>query len=409
MFFADASDSLEYKNKVYESDMRTVYLRQNGTSESLPLMRLGQSNALTLQFDQLGTIEEYYHYTFVHCSYDWKPSDLTKMNYLEGEQFGFIPNGKSSRSTFQPYIHYSMNFPNEDMKLTLSGNYLLKVYRDFDETDLIITLRFMVIDEQVNIDTEVKRGTYTSKRYTSQEIDFTINHKNYTIPNPYADSKAVILQNNRWDNAIYNIAPQFSNANLLTYNYEEENLFDGLNEFRNFDIRSLRFMSNNVAKKYISENKRKQVILYPEESKGTIAYLQMKDFNGKFVIDNRDGNNGELEGDYAFIHFSLLKMRPFKGDVYVVGEMNFWNLDSNFKMNYNTKLNAYQLKVPLKQGYYNYHYVVKQGDQIDYMETEGNHFETENDYQVLFYHKNQYLGYYELVGSKYSTTTLLDK
>lgn len=406
---ANANDSLEYKNKVYEKDIRTAYLRQTGTSESLPMFRLGQKNALTLQFDQLGTIQDYYNYTIVHCTYDWKPTDLTKMNYLEGEQFGYLPNGKGSQSTFQPFVHYSFSFPNDEMDLKLSGNYLLKVYRDFNEEDLILTMRFMVIDEQVIIETDVKRGTLPTNRYTSQEIDFTINHKDYTIPNPYSDSKAVIMQNNRWDNAIYNIAPQFSNASLLSYNYEKENVFDGLNEFRNFDIRSLRFMSNNVRKKYISEDNKKHVILYPEELKGTTPYLQFKDFNGKFVIDNKDGNNGELQGDYAFIHFNLLKMRPFQGDVYVVGEMNYWNLDSSYKMNYNSKLHTYQLQTPLKQGYYNYHYVVKEGDKLDYSETEGNNFETENDYQILFYHKNQYLGYYELVGSKYATTTILDK
>jgi hypothetical protein len=267
----------------------------------------------------------------------------------------------------------------------------------------------MVIDEQVTIDTDIKRGTLPANRFTSQEVDFTISHKEYTIPNPYTEAKAIIMQNNRWDNAIYNIAPQFSNASLLSYNYEKENVFSGLNEFRNFDIRSLRFMSNNVRKKYIGEDNRKHVILYPDELKGNTPYLQFKDFNGKFVINNTDGTNGELQGDYAFIHFNLLKMRPFQGDVYVVGEMNNWNFDSSYRMNYNSKLNTYQLTTALKQGYYNYHYVVKNGGKLEYSETEGNHFETENDYQVLFYHKNQYLRYYELVGSKFTTTSLLDK
>lgn len=406
--YLQAQDSLIYANKVYENDIRTVYLRQTGSSESLPILRLGQKNGLELQFDQLGTTEEYYNFTFQHCTYDWKPSNLPKMNYLEGEQFGFVPNGVSSRSTFQPYVHYELNFPNENMDLKLSGNYLLKVYRDFNENDLIITLRFMVIDERVTIDSEVKRGTKTAYRFNSQEIDFTVKHEEYTIPNPYTDTKVVLLQNYRWDNAIYDLKPLFSNANELEYNYEEENIFGGLNEFRAFDIRSLRFLSGNVKKKFISENDRKHVILYPEMTRGNTAYLQVKDFNGKFVIDNKDGTNGETEGDYCQVYFSLLSSKPLSGDVYVVGEMNYWNLDSNYKMTYNQKSATYELKVPLKQGYYNYHYVVNNNGVADYSETEGNHFETENDYQILFYHKNQYLGYYELVGTRFMTTSVLE-
>lgn len=406
--WANAEDSLVFANKVYESDIRTVYIRQTGTSESLALLRLGQKNGLKLQFDQLGTTEDYYNYTFQHCTYDWKPSDLDKMNYLEGEQFGFVPNGTSSRSTFQPYVHYELEFPNEDMDIKLSGNYLLKVYRDFNEKDLVITIRFMVIDEQVTIESEVKRGTKTKYRFTSQEVDFSVKHDEYTIPNPYTDTKAVILQNNRWDNAIYGLKPLFSNASELQYNYEEENVFSGLNEFRSFDTRSLRFLSGNVKKKFISKSNRKHVILYPEMTKETSTYLQFKDFNGKFVIDNTDGNNGETEGDYSYMYFSLLSNKALAGDVYVVGEMNFWNLDTNFRMTYNSRSGTYELKTPLKQGYYNYHYVVNNNGAADYSQTEGHHFETQNDYQILFYHKNQYLGYYELVGTKFLTTAVLD-
>ena len=37
-------------------------------------------------------------------------------------------------------------------------------------------------------------------------------------------------------------------------------------------------------------------------------------------------------------------------------------------------------------------------ERLDYTFTEGNHFETENDYNILLYHRNPFYGYDELIG-----------
>ncbi|MBC7426810.1 MAG: DUF5103 domain-containing protein, partial [Bacteroidia bacterium] len=310
-------------------------------------------------------------------------------------------NYSYSSSTYRTYTHYDFNFPSQELKPKLSGNYILKVYRNYDAKDVIITRRFMVINQTFIVTGLANSATNPEFRFKKQEIDFEVNYASYNIPNPMMDVTAVVLQNQRWDNAIFDLKPRFINQKVLSYNYEQGNLFNGGNEFRYFDIRSLRFLSFNVRRKYIDENNTKNVVLYNDGMKGHQPYLQTIDYNGKRVIDNRDGNNGELEGDYCLVHFTLISDKLDK-DVYIFGELTDWQMQDSFKMEYNEGLQQYEKVVLLKQAMYNYYYVTQSDnplENVDISETEGNFFNTENDYNVLIYHKNQFMKYDELLGS----------
>jgi hypothetical protein len=351
-----------------------------------------------LTFDYLQAQNEFFNYTFIHCDSKWNASDMQKTEYLSGNQMGDINNFVYSSNTYQQYVHYSMTFPTDLMKIIRSGNYILKVYRNFDEQDLVLTRRFMVLDQQTQLSADVKPATDVRFRNTMQEVDFTVDHTNFTIPNPYLDVNVTILQNNSWENAIFGLKPQYVNANLLTFNYEQENLFYGANEFRFFDIRSLRFFSNQVAKKFMDSVV--NVVLTPDETRSHQSYVYWVDYNGKRVIENKDGVNIVEDGDYAMVHFYLeTGDKSELGDVYVYGELSDWQLKTPFKMTYDPVLGMYYCKALLKQSYYNYLYVLKdkQG-KMDFSFTEGSHFETENDYQILVYHKNVFYGYDELIG-----------
>lgn len=113
------------------------------------------------------------------------------------------------------------------MTITKSGNYILKVFRNFDEEDILLTRRFMVVDIQTKISSTIKSATVPEFRFSHQEVDFSVNYLGFDIPNPFLDVNVTILQNNSWNNAITNLKPQFVNNNELSYNYENENSFSG--------------------------------------------------------------------------------------------------------------------------------------------------------------------------------------
>ena len=98
----------------------------------------------------------------------------------------------------------------------------------------------------VSIEGTVRRATIDAFKGESQEVDFTVYHPNLNILNPREEVKVTIMQNNRWDNAVTNLLPQYIRNGQLIYDYDRENVFKAGNEFRYFDIRTNRMNGENV-------------------------------------------------------------------------------------------------------------------------------------------------------------------
>jgi hypothetical protein len=69
--------------------------------------------------------------------------------------------------------------------------------------------------------------------------------------------------------------------------------------------------------------------------------------------------------------------------------MTNYECNETNRMTYNGSAGVYEATLYLKQGYYNYMYgiIPKGGHQLNMESTEGNWWETENDYTVLVYYR----------------------
>ena len=146
----------------------------------------------------------------------------------------------------------------------------------------------------------------------------------------------------------------------------------------------------------------KHVWLVQDKSRGMERYFNWADINGKVLYDNKDiplPAGVILESDYCYVHFSLKAEREFPNPVYIYGEISDWRILESHKLYWNPDAMVYEAVLPLKQGYYNYLYGVldPETQKLSFMELEGNHAETENNYMTLIYHKNPNLGYDELI------------
>lgn len=393
--------NLVYDNYIYDPKVESVIFSKAGVDDRFPIMTLNTSEQLQLGFDVLGITNEYFQYSLTHCDANWNPTPLGQNEYINGLTIDNINDYRFSTNTYAKYVHYTLLLPNENMKPRLAGNYLLKVFRNFDEEELVLTRRMMVLNPNVIIDGKVQPATLAQYRFTKQELQFNINYKGYNIPNPFGDVSVVITQNGRWDNAIRGLKPQFIADNVLQYNSLDQAIFPGGNEFRFFDFRSLRTLSPNVRSKTFDSVY--HVILNYDESRGSKQYFQYLDNNGRRILANRDGNNGDIDGDYAWVNFYLMSMNPIQdGEVYVFGEFTDWKLLPKYKMHYNKNRGRYDLEVQLKQGRYEYIYAVKNetSGQPDEVSLEGSSANTENEYLILVYHRNLQYKYDELIGMR---------
>lgn len=389
---------LVYDDHVYQEGILSVRFAPAGNDLAMPIIALNSGQQLELSFDDL--YEEFtdMSYTIYHCTADWTPSDLMRNDYLSNLADEYLQSFQYSLNTFIPYTNYKLSIPNQRVRLTKSGNYLLVIYRNNDKTDLVLSRRFMVYEEIVNIGGLVKRATRVEKMQTHQEVDFEINHSGYAIPNPFTDLKVVLMQNQRWDNRIDNLKPQFLQNAKLIYQYDDENTFPGGSEFRFFDLKNLFSLSLNV--RQITQDSLFTAYLKQDISRGVENYAFNPDINGQLRIRKLDAGNSDSEADYALVDFYLDYPQEISSGVYVYGELSDWKMLPQFEMYYDNERKAYRTQLLLKQGYYNYAYAIddytKVGASLGFFE--GNHWQTSNQYQILVYHREIGSRYDRLVG-----------
>ena len=409
---AQAFIDLKYENHDYGDFVGAVRFHVEGLRTSFPIADLGGQTRLSVTFDDLdGGVRDYY-YSIIHCDRDWHPSELNTMEYVDGYSEDRILNYQFANKTLQDYTQYSFSIPNSAMQWTKSGNYILVVFEKDRDYYPVITRRFIVAERAIPITPQLTRPAQPSKMRTHQEIDFSANFEEFPLRNPQQDVVAVVLQNGRWDSALDGIRPLFVRGDQLLFDYQNKIVFPATKEFRFLDLRSLRYISQNIAN-IERLPKRWEVTLMKDQPRSGQPYIEYVDLNGDFIIETQDQNN-QMAADYAQVLFTLYQPEPYHNqDVYLMGGLSNWQIDPRFKMEYNQAVNGYVLKRPLKQGFYNYMYgLVPMNTQpktrsdknqpeavvADFSLTEGNFFETENNYLILLYYHPFGARYDQVVG-----------
>lgn len=391
---------IRYENHSYDPLIKTVILERSGQPLSDPVITLGTSEKLMLRFDYLTEEPADFSYRLIHCDASWKPSQLSEPDYLNGFFYEPIANYKYAFNTIQPYIHYYLEFPGEFMTPLISGNYLLVVYHTSDTEKIVLTRRFWIIEKRTEIETRIHRATDIGLRNTHHEADLNVMLNELQVQNPYGDIKLTMMQNNRWDNAVTGLKPSMFQNNILEYNYEEGNLFAAGNEFRNFDIRTTRFQTAFIDSTAADASGTYSVWLKKDPRKSYSRYAIEDDINGRYLIKVYEGRDENLEADYVHVNFTLPVTETYNGKVYIFGQLSDWKLSEAFAMKYDASKSAYTHSLYLKQGYYNYQYLVTEGNsQVgDPAPVEGSHYETGNDYYIFIYLKQMGDRYDRLVG-----------
>ena len=396
-------DFFLYGDYVYSNNVQSILFFKKGWDMSPPYLKFDSDEKLILRFDDLDADYKDYYYTIVHCDAYWTPTNLQPFEYIDGFEEDMIRDYSRSINTVVPYTQYFMEFPSFNLRPRLSGNYILKVYLNGNPEEVVFTKRFMVFEQLVAVEGDVRQATLVRYRDTHQQLSFSVNTLNYYISNPGEDLKLVITQNGRWDNAIIGLKPRIIQGNRLVYDHEMELLFEGGNEFRHFNIRSLRFLSERLAD--ISSSPRHwEVFLLDDPIRSTRRYTSEGDINGKYDIKTTDFNDDMLESDYAWVYFSLPMNAPVdNASVHVLGALTNWNLTQENEMVYNSRTRKYETSLLLKQGYYNYHYAVLENgsSRAGLGLIEGNFSEAENDYSVFIYHRQPGTLYDRLIGIRH--------
>ncbi|MDI1257146.1 MAG: DUF5103 domain-containing protein [Flavobacterium sp.] len=394
LFFFSFCFGQAEKEIVPPYNIKTATFVQNGQN-AIPIFSLNDN--FEFQFDDLFGNEANYFYVLQHCDYDWKPSQLSKSEYISGFDDQRIQDYTNSFNTLQLYSHYRIGFPNKTTRFLVSGNYVLKILND--DKEVVFSRKFILFEDLVSVPMQVKRSRTISNIDYKQNLDFAIKSQNILFQSPLQNVKVLLLQNGQLNTGITNIKPQYTIGNDLIYKYNDETQFWGGNEFWYFENKDIRAATNNVG--YVDSGDIYNAHLYLNNARGSLNYTYYPDVNGNFIVKNINAENNAVEADYVWVYFRYSAPAYFgTNGIYVTGMFNNYATTPEYKMDYNKESGIYEKAILIKQGFTNYQYVIADNNgKIDGENAlDGNFYQTENNYFALVYYRENSQRYDRVIG-----------
>lgn len=387
------------KNEVFTPNIQSLLVKVNNNWLTPPIINLNSDDVLEVSFDELSHEYHRFQYVISHYNADWTPSGLNEIDYLEGFNNSPIEDYQNSVNTTMLYTHYRISFPNEQVKFKVSGNYIISIYNDDDNSKPVCKACFSILENKVSVSASVSSNTDIDNNKSNQQVSFRVNYAGYNIRIPQSELKIKVMQNLREDNCTTNILPSYVGPNELKYEYNKNLIFNAGNEYRRFEMVSVKYAAQGVQSIRFFDPYY-HVTLFPDELR-IKNYSFDKDQNGRYWVRYDWATNNDTEADYFLVHFSL----PWKdalpdGDFYLQGAFTNDNLTENYRLKYNPATKAFETTQLLKQGSYNYQYLFLPAgsDRTTEALTEGNYYETENEYLILVYHRPFGERYDRLIG-----------
>ena len=413
----------QHRTHVLDSDIRTLRMRymievmEPSGHVSRPYLVLPESgvidgseaeNTLEISFDEMSHDVHQYSYRVIHCNRDWTESNISSYEYVDGFTTADIVDYEHSMNTQQAYTHYWFSFPNEDMQLKASGNYVVQIYEDGDQEQVVAELCLRVVEPMVGIEANIRANTDIELNGRYQQLDIDVQTKALNLRDA-GDVKVVVEQNGRWDNQVLLKKPTFVEPNRLRYVNQKSLIFEAGNEYRHFDIYSSYYAGYHVDVVDYAQGEY-HALLDIDEVRGTknrnagrggLPYLTERDANGQWLVNCEKTDYVDTEAEYMWVHFVLpVEHYVLDGDVFVGGEAFGNQYSMHNRMAYDAEQKCYYLYAYLKQGGYDYMYYVMGKNGVTSLPLEGSHWQTENEYAVWVYYRPFGARYDRLVGVK---------
>lgn len=391
---------------ILDEKFRSLLVRVDGSPLAPPIITLNTDDRIIISFDEIADERSYLRYQLVHCNANWQPSGLVESEYLDGFNVGNIDFWDYSRMTTVNYIHYEIALPNPDMRFTVSGNYLLQVYNEDNPDKILLQARFMVSEATAKVSGDVLSVTDIDYNDTHQQVSVAVETTNARVEDPFNDLMVYVGQNGRCDNEVMVRQPLRLSGKTAIYEHLRPLIFDAGNEYRRMETVSKTYPGMGVESvEYFDPYYHATLRTDLPRSDDRYNYDQTQ--HGRFFIREYNSDRSDLEADYMVTHFSL-EMPELPGAmVFIDGDLTGRRFDPGSIMTYNRATGRYEKSLLLKQGAYNYQYLVvepgaKSGSTAP---VEGNFHQTGNEYTIKVYHRRRGERYDRLIGA----TTLFFK
>lgn len=374
--------------QIFHPDFHTLRARVNDVDFTPPIIYLDTDDHLNISFDELSDDVRYMRYEIIHCNAQWRPDNLIASEYLDGFNEASITDYAFSQATLVHYINYNLTIPNEDMRLKLSGNYLLRVYDESDPAQSLLQVRFSVVEPTMKVSAAVTSRTDVDYNDAHQQLSIVVDPDGTTVSNPYSDIQVVIEQNSRIDNSVAIHGPTFLEGRIMRFEHDPRLIFQAGNEYRRMEVVSTSYPGMGV-ETFSFADPIYHATLHIDEPRLFAPYSYDQTQHGGFKIREYNSDNSDVEADYIMVHFTLDLPWQDAFDIFIDGDLTNRRFDPQSRMVFNRATGKYELAMLLKQGAYNYQYLaVRPGTMAGLTAPiEGNRYQTSNQYLIKVYHR----------------------
>lgn len=371
------------QQKAPPNDIQSAQLHPKGQPGRAPIIRLDSPQKLMLSFDYLDTESRQFRVEVSHRNQQWQQSSIGPSTYLDSFYETYIQEAKASFSQRPSYRHVEYEFPNNELRPVVSGNYLLEVY-SYESGDLLFSMPFFITEDKGQIESRIER--LFAQRDDGRPLDQPFSVYQYPqdlVEYPQFDLSMSFVQNQFWGRTrkagfIDTITPGELNGHL-----ERDNAFVGNYEFKVLDLRSFDPDGRHILE-YQPEVTPPKIILRRD--------VQNLDTNPRFPsaaatlgipIDDRSS-------DYAEVEFSLEtdSSIPLSSNIYIVGHFNNWVINKLNKMSFNANENMWKGRAFIKQGEYAYKYVLVRNNTVDDLALDQGFVSAQQEYLTFIYFKD---------------------
>ena len=343
-----------------------------------------KNDNINISFDILGEKKSDYYFTITHCDYKWNPSKISKFEYIEGFDDIRISDYFFSDNTFQSYTNFNFQIPNQNFKIKLEGNYLVKVFDD--NYNILFERKIIIKNRSLNALINITRSKKISDSPSTQNIQVLFSNTENIIFSSTSDYKLIVIKNNDFRSCKTFSSPRLQTSSRLVY---DNIVFKGGSEYLYFDSKNILLSSSEI--KQVNFKNIYNTVLFTDFEES--IYTLNPDLNGTFII-NVNCLEKNICADYSNVNFSLITEKSYDSDIFIIGEFNNNEISEKHKLIKLDK-NYYRIELILKQGLYNYKYVTKIGDEFEDL---SNFWQTENNYKAILYEKKITDRYYKIIG-----------
>lgn len=334
---------------------------------------------------------------FKFCDGNWNPYSSVFLQAQGNDIFTQLNYDRLPSSVEGADYHFRGRFPNEEIVFPFSGKWMFFITSLYDTSDIFDWGEFFVVHHSNKVSAAVKKMSMEGilsdntalDRVYEMRIDVELNENQNLM---WLDGVEIVENRKlkypvKIDRKLGTPYKYYEMNSVDNFTFVWKNLHPG-NEYREIDFRN----ENQFPKENVPVN------FHRVETERFYKFGR-RDLNGSQKL--KDFNNAY--SDYLDVQFNLRVPDGWEKDIYLVGAFNYWEISPWYKLK--IEKGIHRIVLELKRGVYDYQYVTvpENGDinNADWLELEGNFWETSNEYHIFVNYNSQENGGYNKIIAHY--------